>query len=240
MFKRILFTVFLLLPATQLVLAHDTWIEKRNGQLLVLRGHHGGTIEAYDPALVKEPKALDAKGQAVEMEIVKNKENAALSPKGKPSIVGALYDSGYWLKTTDGWKKATKREGHGTYTIVESLKGKQWCKSFLAPSAESSKPLGQGFEVVPQKDPATSVGRQASHTSCLRWQARGRSDDYDRRRSRIGQEGPTQDGQGRDGKCYYRTAPAYRWSRQATRFPAKDDPDADVLSLSSTITFDTH
>ena len=130
MLKRILFTALLVLTASQLALAHDTWIEKRDGQLLVLRGH-GGAVEAYDPALVKEAKALDAKGQVVEVEIVKNKENASLSPKGNPAIIGALYDSGYWLKTTDGWKKATKREGKGKYTIVESLKSKQWCKSFL-------------------------------------------------------------------------------------------------------------
>ena len=139
MFKRTLFAVLLLLPATQLVLAHDTWIEKRNGQLLVLRGHDGA-VEAYDPALVKEPKATDVKGQVVEIEIVKNKENATLSPKGNPAIVAALYDSGYWLKTTDGWKKATKREGKGKYDIVESIKSKQWCKNVLTSIPESSKP----------------------------------------------------------------------------------------------------
>ena len=94
---------------------------------------------------------------------MKNKENASLSPKGNPAIIGALYDSGYWLKTTDGWKKATKREGKGKYDIVESIKSKQWCKSFLATSDESLKPVGQQFELVPQKDPTTvQVGDKLS------------------------------------------------------------------------------
>jgi hypothetical protein len=30
MFKRIVFTVLLMLPAAQVVIAHDTWIEKRD------------------------------------------------------------------------------------------------------------------------------------------------------------------------------------------------------------------
>jgi nickel transport protein len=115
MSKRIFFAALLFLSAAQVALAHDTWIGNRNGQLFVLRGH-GGAVEAYDPALVKEAKARDPQGRIIEMEIVQNKENASLSPKGNPAIVGALYDSGYWLKTTDGWKKSTKREGKGNTT----------------------------------------------------------------------------------------------------------------------------
>ena len=240
MFKRILFTVLLLLPATQFALAHDTWIEQRNGELLVLRGHHGGTIEAYDTSKVKEPKALDAKGQAVEMEIVKTKENAALSTKGKPSIVGALYDSGYWLKTTDGWKKATKREGHGKYTIVESSKGEHYCKSFLAASAESSKPLGQRFEIVPQKDPATV---RSGDTLPIKIFLDGKSlegavvatgGDH-----ASDQKGPLKtDKDGMASVTIERSGP--QMVKASHKISIKDDPDADVFSLFSTITFDTH
>jgi hypothetical protein len=43
MVKRILFIVIPLLLTRQFVLAQDTWIEKRDGGLLVLHGHGVGT-----------------------------------------------------------------------------------------------------------------------------------------------------------------------------------------------------
>jgi len=238
MFKRVALAVVVTLIAGQSVLAHDTWIEKRNGELFVLRGH-GGEVEAYDATLVKEAKALDANGQVVEMEIVKNKENASLAPKGKPVVIGALYDSGYWLKTTDGWKKATKREGKGKYDIVESLKSKQWCKSLLAASAGNAKPLGQGFEVIPQKDPMTlKVGDKLSIkvvfdgkpvTGAIIAPGGGHGTDL---------KNPIKTDQ--DGMASVTIEKAgLQMVKAEHRVPVKDDPDADVLHLASTITFET-
>jgi len=238
MLKRILFAVLLLAPATQFALAHDTWIQKRDGQLLVLRGHDGA-VEAYDAALIKEPKAADAKGQVVEMEIVKNKENAALSPKGNPAIVAALYDSGYWLKTTDGWKKATKREGKGKYDIVESLKSKQWCKSVLAAGSESSKPIGQPFEVVPEKDPMTTrVGDKLlikvifegkPVEGAIITTGGGHSSDT---KSPLKTD--------KDGTASVTVEKAgFQMVKASHQIPIKDDPDADILSLAATLTYET-
>jgi nickel transport protein len=239
MFKRMILAVFFVLLATPLVLAHETWIEKRNGELLVLRGH-GGEAEAYDPANLKEPKAFDAKGQAVEVEIVKHKENASLSAKGNPSVVGALFDSGYWLKTTDGWKKATKREGQGKYTIVESLKSKQWCKNLLTASGENLKPMGQGFEIVPQKDPSTvRVGDKLPiKVICEGKPLEGvvvttggghASDKKDPLKT------------GKDGMASVTIERSgLQMVKADHKIPIKDDLDADVLSLSSTMTFNTH
>ena len=238
MFKRIVIASLLILFAAQLVQAHDTWIEKRNGELLVLRGH-GGESEAYNPALVKEAQARDAKGQAVAMEIKKNKENASLTSKGIPIVVAALYDSGYWLKTTDGWKKATKREGTGKYTIVDSLKSKQWCKSFLGSCAENSKPVGQRFEVVPQKDPATvPVGNKLP----IKVVFDGKPVEGAIITTAGTHASATKDllKTDKDGTAQVTIAkPGLQLIKASHRVPLKDDPDADVLSLSSTMTFVT-
>ena len=238
MLKRILFAVLLLAPATQFALAHDTWIQKRDGQLLVLRGHDG-SVEAYDPTLVKEPKATDVKGQVVAMEVVKNKENTTLSPKGDPAIVAALYDSGYWLKTTDGWKKATKREGKGKYDIVQSLKSQQWCKSLLAATAESSKPVGQRFEVVPEKDPASvRMGDQLPIKvifdgkpveGAIITTGGGHASDT---KSPLKTD--------KDGMASVTIEKAgFQMVKASHQLPIKDDPDADVLSLAATLTYET-
>jgi nickel transport protein len=239
MFKRVVFTVFLVLLVGQSVLAHDTWIEKRNGELLVLRGH-SGEVEAYDPALVKEATARDAQGQAVAVELVKNNENTSLSPKGNPAIVAALYDSGYWLKTTDGWKKATKREGKGKFSIVESLKSKQWCKSLLAASAESTKPVGQRFEIVPQKDPMTIRPGDKLPIKVI---LDGKPVEGVIVASGGGHESEKKDPlkTDKDGAASVAIEKSGRQMVKATHaIPIKDDPDADVLHVASTITFETH
>ncbi len=237
MFKKIVFTVLLLLAATQLALAHDTYIGKKNGALLVIHGH-GTTTEPYDPAKVSEPIAFDNKGQAVPTEIVKTKENASLAPKEKPAIVGALWDSGYWLKTTDGWKQATKREGTGKYNILQSFKSEHWCKRFLAPSSKSCKPLGQRFEIVPGKDPTTlSAGARLPVLVLLNGKpvqgavvtARGGHASKEKVTVRTDKEGKATVVIGKSGS---------RLVKARYRVPFEGDPDADMLSYSSTITFD--
>ena len=235
MFKRMLLGVLLVLLAACSVLAHDTWIDKQNGELLVLRGH-GGKAEAYDSSLVKEAKGLDAKGHAVEVQIKKNKENAALLTKGDPAIAGALYDSGYWLKTTDGWKKATKREGKGKYNIVESLKSKQYCKNFQATCSESSKPMGQRFEVIPQKDPMSAkVGDKLAIKVLF--------DGKPVEGAIINVGGGHGDAKNllktdKSGMANVTIEKAgLQLIKAGHKIPLKDDPDADVLSLASTVTF---
>lgn len=226
----------LVLLAGHAVLAHDTWIEKRDGEVLVLRGH-SGKAEAYDPTLVKEAKAIDAKGQAVEMEIKKNKENAALVVKGSPVMIGALYDSGYWLKTTDGWKKATKREGKGKYQIVQALKSKQYCKNVLASCPASTTPLGQSFEVVPQIDPVTAkAGEKLPIKVLLNGKpVEGAVVDTG---GDHGSDAKNQLKTDKDGMAKVAIGKAgLQMVKASLTVPVKDDPDADVLHYASTVTF---
>ena len=236
--KRFILSILMVLLGVYAVLAHDTWIEKRDGQFYVLRGH-GGEVEAYDSSLVKEPKALDANGRAVEMKIVQNKENASLTPKGNPVVIAALYDSGYWLQTTDGWKKETKRQGKGKYNIVKSIKSKQWCKCFPASNALSSKPVGQRYEVVPQKDPTTvKVGDKLPIKVVFDGKpiegaviTTGGSHASD-------SKNPLKTN--KDGMAHVTIEKAGLQMVKATQYvPLKGDPDADMLHLASTITFIT-
>ncbi len=239
MFRRIVFVVLLLLVGTQLAPAHDTYIGKinvnPNRELFVIHGH-GTTIDPYDPARVSEAKALDAKGQAVPLEIVKNKENASLSTKENPAVVGALWDSGYWLKTTDGWKEATKREGKGKYTILQSFKSEHWCKSFLAPSSKSSEPLGQRFEIVPGKDP-TKLGAGDKLPITVLLNGKPVHGAIITTGGGHGSEKALRtDKDGTAVVAIEKKGP--QLVKAKYRMPFEGDPDADMLSYSSTITFD--
>lgn len=238
MFKRIIFSILLLFPATPIVLAHDTWIEKRHGELVVIYGH-GQDHEAYDPANVKESKGFGPKGQAVAVKIVKRKENASLSPQGDPSIVTTLYDGGYRVRTTDGVKKMTKREVKGKFEILEALKIQKHCKAILAPSDSWSKPLGLRFEIVPQKDPflikpgdalpiKVALDGKPLEGIVIRSGDGGHSEANSLPRS------------DKDGMANIIIEKrGFQLINAACKIPLKDDPDADILFLSTSLTFET-
>ena len=153
MFKRIVFTAFIAFLATHLVYAHSGWIDTRDGELAFIYGH-GQKVDPYKPEYVKEAKAVDATGGGLAVEIVRHKDYASLVPKGNPSIITALFDNGYWVKTPDGWKNIGKREAQDKkLSIIRADLSRKYAKAILAPCEAFSKPLGLFFEIVPEKDP---------------------------------------------------------------------------------------
>ncbi len=152
MLKRVLFAVLFLFLAAQLVLAHNLWIEKRDGNFVLLYGH-GTKFDPYDPQKVKEAKSFDAKGHVLPVERGRQKEGVTFQSKGTPAILTAFLDNGCWIKTTDGWKNIGRREVKGKYTIVDAIRSWKYAKALLTPCGIVSKPAGLDFEIVPEKDP---------------------------------------------------------------------------------------
>lgn len=237
MTKRVFTTIIFLVMTIQTALGHDTWLEKREGEFVVLRGHDLKDIEAYDPGKITEAKAIDQNSNPLPVAIVDKKDNASLQVAGNPCVVGALYDSGYWLKTTEGWKKATKREGIGRYTIVESINSKQYCKYYAGSCTAGLKPLGQDFEIVPQRDPSTL--RQGDR--CSFWVfLKGTPVEGAAILVGGGHESATsnQIKTDKDGKAEIQINRGGLQMVKATyAIPTKDDPDADTLAFQATITF---
>ncbi len=97
MLRRILLTAVVLVLAPTLVLAHDGWIAKRDGALTFCYGH-GGKLDPYKPEYIREAQAVDAKGNAIPVDIVRHTDYAGVSPKGNPAIVTMMYYSGYGSK----------------------------------------------------------------------------------------------------------------------------------------------
>lgn len=238
MSKRILFAAFfLLLAQAQLVLAHDAWIEKQDGEFVVIYGH-GGKHETYDPAAVKEAQAFDAKGEAVAVEIVKHKDKASLAPKGTPSIIAMFYDGGYYVRTTEGGKKMTKREAKGKFEILEGLISQKCSKAFLAPSTAWQKPLALRLEIVPEKDPFSVKAGDALPVKVL---LDGKPlEGVTVKSGDIGHSDPKDlPKSDKDGKVSVVIAkPGFQVLVTSHKTPIKDDPDADVISLSSSLTYE--
>jgi nickel transport protein len=234
MFRTFFLLFVLLLFSLQQASAHDAWFVPKDGGLTVVYGH-GEKLEPYDPAKVKDAKGYDSKGQASVVQIVSEKEGASIASKEKAAIVTALFDGGYGVKTTDGWKKTTKREAQGKYSIVEALKSQKYSKALLTPCEAVSKPVGLAFEIVPGKDPfAVKPGEVLPIKVLLDGKPvegavikDGHSESKDKLKS------------DKDGLAsVVIQKPGLQIISAGYNTPLKDDPDADVLSLSSSLTFE--
>jgi nickel transport protein len=120
---------------------------------------------------------------------------------------------------------------------VESLKSKQWCKSFLAASDENLKPLEQQFELVPQKDPTTvRVGDKLSMKVIFD----GKPVQGAIITTGGGHASDTKDALKTDKEGMVTVSiekPGSQLIKATYTTPTKDDPDADTLSLAATISF---
>lgn len=236
MFKTFFLLFVLLLFSLQQASAHDAWLVPKDGGLIMAFGH-GERLDPYDPASVKDARALDCNGGSVAIEIAGLKDMVSISSKGKPTTVTALFDGGYGVKTTDGWKKIAKREAQGKFTIVEALKSQKYTKALLTPCDAFSKPVGLVFEIVPEKDPFAVKPGDALPLKVL---LNGKP--LEGAVIKTGDAGHSES-QGelksdKDGKASVVIAkPGFQLIVASYKKPLKDDPDADVLSLSSSLTF---
>ncbi|MBI5252094.1 MAG: DUF4198 domain-containing protein [Desulfomonile tiedjei] len=231
--------LFLLVAVTlQQASAHDAWFIPKDAGLTVAYGH-GEKLDPYDPAKVKDAKGYDRKGQPVAVQMVAAKESASISSKEKPAIVTALFDGGYGVKTADGWQKLTKREAQGKYSIVEALKSQKYSKAILTPCDTCTKPVGLAFEIVPEKDPfsvkpgdalplSVILNGKAIEGAVVKTSEAAHSGAKDQLKS------------DKDGKANVVVGkPGFQLIVASYKTPLKDDPDADVLSLSTSLTFET-
>jgi nickel transport protein len=235
MFKTIVPAVFLMLAVIHPASAHEVWIGAQDGNVAVLYGHDNKT-EPYDLANVQAPKAFDAKGKDVSVEIVKGKDGATLSPKDKPAFVAVIYEGGYFVKTTEGWKKMKKSEAKGKFELVEAVKSRKCCKGFLAEGDAYAKPIGQYFEILPQKDPATLKSGDTLPIKVLL-----DSKPLEGALVALGADHASDKDALKTDKDGNATVKIEKSGPQLLKVNHKasvtDDPEADVMYLSSTITF---
>lgn len=238
MFKSLPLFLVLLCLSLQQAVAHDAWLQQTEGQVIVAYGH-GTKLDPYDPQNVKNASAFDCKGGIVPVEMEKQKDGASIKSKGSPAIVTVLFDGGYGVKTTDGWKKITKREAEGKFSIVEALKSRKYAKTLLTPCETFSKPVGLSFEIVPERNPFSLKPGEALPIKLL---LEGRP--IEGAVIKTGDKGRAESKEAiktdKDGKASVVIAkPGPQLIVASLKNPLKDDPDADVLSLSTSLTFES-
>ena len=108
--KGLLFA--LLIAAAGHAHAHDLWLEKQGGTLVLLKGHryssHGGAAEIeYSPDEVLRVLCFDPAGVPRE---VPSRKTYPLEIQGDCAASYVLTSSGYWSKTPFGTKNLPKDE----------------------------------------------------------------------------------------------------------------------------------
>jgi nickel transport protein len=227
--KLIVFCILMLVIATNAI-AHDAWIEKKDGQFIVLYGH-GDKTETYDAAKVKEVKAYGIDGRIVQVAVEKEGYPVIIKPKGKTALISLFFDNGFWSKTPDGYKNKPKKEAPDA---VESFHSVKYSKAILRWDDKFAKPLGVKMEIVPMKNP---LSLKAGDNLPLKVFLDGKpvegasvnAGGYHREDLKTDKNGTAEVKIEKSG---------FQIITAGIKIPLKDNPNADILSLSANITFE--
>jgi nickel transport protein len=150
MHRAITLSLTILLSTTALASAHATWIAQRSGDWAVVHGEGSATDEAYDPSKVGAAFALDAAGNAVAVEVAPQQKSAILKPAGGASVLGAVFDEGWWTEDSAGeWHNAAP----DAFPDFRSTgKYQTYIVSYIGLTT-TQRPVGHRLEIVPLADP---------------------------------------------------------------------------------------
>jgi uncharacterized GH25 family protein len=212
-----------------IVSGHDFFIEPKGEDFMVVFGH-GKEREDYDLNKIRKIKVLDLQGQDIPVHREKKEKGLILKTSGRPSTIMASIDNGYWSKTIYGWKELPKRK---TSRVVEAIRSlffskmiMAWNEGLRAVSSEA------GLDIVPLKNPfELKTGESLAAKVFLRGQPLPGAEVIGSDHNKLGktdQEGLIK-------------GPLVRGQNVLTveyKEPLKDDPDADALILTATLTFE--
>jgi nickel transport protein len=221
---------FLAAPA---LYAHDLFVGKQAGEFVVLFGHTDtGKFSEYKTEHIKEVRAYDKSGNAIAAQLKPHAKGAAVVAGQNPALIALVFDRGFTVKTTEGYKNVSKREAQN---VIESWKGATYNKNIWQWSDRFAKPLGGKIEIVPLKNPLTlKVGdilpfQVFYDGKPIEGLEIGTADHSD-------QKGIVTD---KNGKASVSIKKSGQQVVKATRkIPLQNDPDVDFLRESATIAFE--
>ena len=219
----------LLLALVPEVSAHDFWID-RSGQGFLLVFGHGDQKMEFDPSKVKAVKAFGPGGGEVEIRREKRGQGLFLQPLEPPSWIFAEIDNGYWSKTIYGWRNLPKRKAS---RVVEATHSFYYSKALLTWSDALNRPLiNAPLDIVLLKNPfELKVGDSVPIKVFYRGkpiagvEVEGRDHDIV----------STTD---KDGMARVRLIRGHQLISLSHKEPVPNDPDADYLSFTATLSFE--
>lgn len=138
-----------LLFAPSLASAHDLWLERAGGALLLRYGHRGGELLAVDRAEVKSIRCLDA-GTVRDLLGTATFAPREVRVAARCAAASAFRDGGYWSLTPDGEVNRPKNE---VPQAVRAWASREFAKWVDARSPDAARAvLGDELELVAVSD----------------------------------------------------------------------------------------
>jgi nickel transport protein len=219
----------LLLALVPEVFAHDFWVD-RSGQGFLLVFGHGDQRAEFDPSKVKTVKAFGPGGGEIEVRREKKGNGLLLQPVEPPSWIFAEIDNGYWSKTIYGWRNLPKRKAS---RVVEAVHSFYYTKALLTWSDALKSPVTSAqLDVVLLKNP---FELKAGDSLPFKVFYRGKPIAGVEVEGRDHEIVSTTD---KDGMARVQIIRGHQLISLSHKEPVKDDPDADYLSFTATLSFE--
>ncbi len=209
--------------------AHEFWIEQRGKEFALVFGH-GTHREEFDMAKIKHVMAFDQGGKLIDIKKEVKKKEVLLHPLKNPSLMIAIIDNGYWSKTIYGWRNLPKRKAS---RVVEAIRSMNYSKALLSWGNWVSQPLKEvSLDIVPLKNPF-SMRTGEIFTIKITYEGRplGGIDVFGAGHNLLGRTNT-------EGEFNLPLAQGNQQIVVTHKVGLKDDPDADHLSLTTTLTFE--
>ena len=219
----------LLLALAPEVSAHDFWIDRKGKEFLVIYGH-GDQREEFDFSKVKTVKAFGPGGAEIEVRREGKGKGLLLQPVEPPSWIFVEIDNGYWSKTIYGWKNLPKRKAS---RVVEANRSFYYSKALMAWNDGLQNPFSSAqLDIVLMKNP---YGLKTGDSCPIKVFYRGKPIAGAEVEGRDHKIIATTD---RDGIAGIQITRGHQLISVSHKEPIKDDPDADYMSLTATLTFE--
>jgi nickel transport protein len=217
----------IMLPST--LWAHDFWIEKKGGEFMIVFGHGTQRLE-FEPSKVKAAKAFDLQGKEIGVNKEKKGMGILLKTEEPPSLFFVEIDDGYWSKTIYGWKNLPKRKAS---RVVESIRSFYYSKALLSWSEAVQKPvIDAKLDILPLENPFELKGGNVLPIQVL---YQGKPIPGLEIEAGDHQKIATTD---KEGVARLKLSKGHQVLSVNYKETIKNDPDADSLSITSTLAFE--
>lgn len=209
--------------------AHDFWIEQKGQDLAVVFGH-GAQREEFDPAKIKSVRVLDSQGKEISAQKEKKDKSLVVKASGQPAAIVAEIDNGYWSKTIYGWKELPKRKAS---RVVEAVRSLFYTKAIISWSeAVQAASGGARLDIMPLKNPFDlKPGDPLPLQILLGGRPLPGAEAIGPDHAKLGTAG-------KEGIVKVPLARGFNLVTVEHKEALKDDPDADALHLTATLTFE--
>ncbi len=227
----ILIILFSLLSMIGELRAHEFWIEQQGKEFVLVFGH-GTHREEFEVAKVKYVKAFDQQGKPIDVKKEVKKKEILLQPSGSPSLIIASIDNGYWSKTIYGWRNLPKRKAS---RVVEAIRSLNFSKILLSWGDWIHQSLNElTLDIFPLKNPfLMKSGERLPLKITYEGKPLGEIDILGADHNLLGKTNEM-------GEFYLPLAQGRQRVTITYRIPLKEDPDADSLHLTTTLSFEVN